>query len=159
MTKAAVVAALALFILLILPVCLRKPASPSGPAPVQTVFQSALTNPVDFAKNQFKGGVGVMLRMEPTNGMPVIQGVIAGSPAEKAGLRVGDYIVQVNGQATKGMPLAQIVDKIRGFTLARVALAVQRGDSTNLVEYILDRNSMSSLLGTRTNPPPGTNTR
>src|SRR5271157_53344 len=63
-------------------------------------MHSALTNPVEFAKSRVTGGVGLMLRMDPGTALPIIQGVGAGCPAEAAGLRGGDVILQVNGQNT-----------------------------------------------------------
>ncbi len=107
-------------------------------------IQSAVTDPVGFAKARFTGGVGAVLLADPATGVPVIHNVVAGSPAEKAGLREGDRILQVDGVATSGRTLAQNVDSIRGFAGVSVTLMVQRNGSTN-VQCVIHRSSWKSL--------------
>jgi carboxyl-terminal processing protease len=51
---------------------------------------------------------------------------IDGSPGEKAGLRAGDVIIQVNGQNLAGLSLTQAVNLIRGPRGTTVKLLVQR---------------------------------
>ena len=125
--------------------------------------RSALTNPVEYAKGHVTGGVGVLLRMESSNGLPIIQGVGAGSPAERAGLRVGDLVTQVNGQPTSGLTLKQVVDGFRGITGGNVSVKVKR-DNTNLT-FIISRASWNRVIkstfvqgaGTNTQSPASTN--
>ena len=107
-------------------------------------MHSAITNPIAFAKNRFTGGVGTVLATDRTTGLPRIQKVVAGSPAETAGLREGDYIVQVDGVATSGRKLVQNVESIRGFSAGSVTLTVQRTGSTNL-QCVIHRTSLNSL--------------
>jgi len=107
-------------------------------------IQSAVTNPVGFAKARFTGGVGAVLLADPATGVPVIHNVVAGSPAEKAGLREGDHILQVDGVATSGRTLAQNVDSIRGFAGGSVTLTVQRSGSTN-IQCVIYRSSWKNL--------------
>jgi membrane-associated protease RseP (regulator of RpoE activity) len=128
----------------------------SRPAPVQVggAVQSAWSNAVESARNRFTGGVGVLLRLD--NGRPVVQGVGAGSPAEAAGLHAGDVVLEVNGAATAGMPLAQVVESFRGFTGGRVEVAVQRAGNSN-VTCVIRRTSWNSLRGTTFNQIAGTN--
>src|SRR2546427_3004833 len=64
-------------------------------------IRSAITNPVVFAKSRFTGGVGAILVADPATSVPLIHNVVAGSPAEKAGLRGGERIVQIDGGATR----------------------------------------------------------
>ncbi len=129
-----------------------RPASPAFVAPLQSV----LTNAVQSAKNHITGGVGVILRMDPASGLPIVQGVGVGSPAEAAGLHVGDLITQLNGMATAGQPLRQIVETFRGFTLASVSVTVRRAGITNLT-FVIGRTSWNSLLKTTYNQVPSTN--
>src|SRR6185369_11115377 len=44
----------------------------------------------------------------------VVSPPFVGSPADKVGLRVGDVISQVNGEATNGMDLNEVVSKLKG---------------------------------------------
>jgi hypothetical protein len=121
-------------------------AGPSAlPGQTQGIVQSALTKPVEFAKREFTGGVGVMMRMDQTTGLPRVQGVSVGSPADKAGLQSGDLILEVNGVATSGRKLAQVVESIRGFRGGEVSLKIQRVGATNSVECFLRRTSWNNL--------------
>ena len=69
---------------------------------------------------------------------------MAGSPAETAGLRAGDFILQVDGVATSGRKLVQNVESIRGFSAGSVTLTVQRTRSTNL-QCVIHRSSWKNL--------------
>ncbi|MFQ5826100.1 MAG: S41 family peptidase [Dehalococcoidia bacterium] len=56
---------------------------------------------------------------------------IPGTPAERAGIRPGDRILEVNGEPTKGMSLREAVLKIRGPEGTPVALLVlHKGEET-----------------------------
>jgi S1-C subfamily serine protease len=117
----------------------------SQPGQAQGPLQSALTKPLEFAKKEFTGGVGVMMSMDPKTGLPRVQGVSVGSPADKAGLQSGDLILEVNGVATSGRKLAQVVESIRGFRGGEVGLKIQRLGSTNSMECFLRRTSWNNL--------------
>lgn len=120
--------------------------SAGGPNHVsfKDAVQSAITNPVSFAKSRFTGGIGALLLADPTTGAPVIHEVIPGSPAQVAGLRDGDVILKVGDVPTTGKPLAQIVSSIRGIPGGSVTLTIQRPGSTNL-ECILHRISWKTM--------------
>jgi carboxyl-terminal processing protease len=102
-----------------------------------------VNDPVEFAKDHFTGGVGVVLIFDQTNNLPKVNGVIRESPAERAGLQAGDHILQIDGRSTSNKLLAPIVDEMRGFTAKSVKLLIQRG-STN-VECTIHRASWDSL--------------
>ena len=53
--------------------------------------------------------------------------VIAGSPAEKAGMKAGDAIVSVNKKRVVGSPLADVIKRIRGAKGTPVRIGVERG--------------------------------
>ncbi len=69
-------------------------------------------------------GIGAQLGLK--NGRIVIVAPLKKSPAEKAGVRAGDYIVEINGQNTKGFTLTQAVTKIRGKKGTQVKLKLLR---------------------------------
>lgn len=107
--------------------------------------QAAMTNPVGFAKAHVTGGIGAVLLVDPTTGLPRIQMVLTGSPAQRAGLRPGDVILEVDGITTRGRTLSQDVDHIRGIASVSVGLLIQRtGCSTNL-NCLIHRTSWSVL--------------
>ena len=121
-----------------------RPSGKPGQASFKDAFHSAINNPEGFAKSHFTGGVGVMLGVNPTNGLLMVMQVVPGSPAEKAGLIKGDLITQVNGVATAGRGLAQNVESIRGFVTGSVTLTIQRQGSTNQ-ELVIHRSSWKNL--------------
>jgi len=76
-------------------------------------------------KSAFHGsfeGIGAVVTMEE-EGLTIVA-PIAGSPAERAGLRSGDRILEVDGEPTQGMSLVEAVLKIRGREGTTVTLAV-----------------------------------
>jgi len=119
-------------------------AKRSSQESLKETMHSAITNPIAFAKNRFTGGVGAVLVTDPATGLLLIKKVLVGSPAETAGLREGDYIVQVDGVATSGRKLVENVESIRGFSAGSVTLTVQRAGSTN-IQCVIHRSSWKSL--------------
>jgi membrane-associated protease RseP (regulator of RpoE activity) len=73
---------------------------------------------------QFEG-VGMVL--DATSGRVVVAQVNDGSPAERAGVQRGDVIVAVDGVATAGQPMDQVIGRIRGPAGTPVRLRFERG--------------------------------
>ena len=86
----------------------------------------------------------------------MVQGVGVGSPAEAAGLHVGDVILEVNGQATTSHSLRQVVDTFRGFVGGSVDVTVRRAGVTNLA-FVIRRTSWNTLLKTSFDQRSSTN--
>ena len=112
---------------------------------VNNTMLALSTNPAGFVKNRITGGIGIMLTMDTTVQLPRVMEVMAGSPADKAGLRREDVITLINGKTTTGQKLADVVEAIRGFSLGSVEITVLR-DQTNRLDFTIGRNSMNSLL-------------
>ncbi len=70
-------------------------------------------------------GIGATVRMNE-EGELVIVAPIEGSPAEAAGLRPGDIVLEVDGKRIKGMTLLEAVSLIRGPKGTRVRLKILR---------------------------------
>jgi carboxyl-terminal processing protease len=68
-------------------------------------------------------GIGAELQMK--NKQAVIVSPMDGTPAQKAGIRPGDIIVQVDGRNVVGLPLPEIVGKIIGPAGTRVSLMLK----------------------------------
>jgi len=68
----------------------------------------------------------------------VIIAPISGSPAEKAGIRAGDIILEVDGQSTEGMSLLDTILLVRGPRGTTVALLVLHEGETEpeLIEIV-----------------------
>lgn len=70
------------------------------------------------------GGLGVEVSME--DGAVKITSLMENTPAEKAGLLVGDHITHLNGKDIRGLPLDEAVEKMRGPVKTAVHLTVVR---------------------------------
>ena len=68
-------------------------------------------------------GIGAYLGVDDQK-RPFIITPFAGSPAEKAGIRAGDVILQVDGVDVTGMPLDDVVSRIKGEKGTKVTLTV-----------------------------------
>jgi carboxyl-terminal processing protease len=71
-------------------------------------------------------GIGVQLDATDT-GEPLIVTVFRDSPADKAGLRTGDIILEVNGVPAADKTTSDVVERIRGEAGTAVELTVQAG--------------------------------
>jgi carboxyl-terminal processing protease len=70
------------------------------------------------------GQIGIAVSFQ--NGFPVVESLLPGSPAAKAGLQGGDVIVKVDGKDTMGLTADQTAVLIRGPAGSHVTLTVQR---------------------------------
>jgi carboxyl-terminal processing protease len=75
----------------------------------------------EMERNKFEG-IGAEVRSKA--GHIVIVAPLDGSPAQRAGLRPGDIILQVNGQDIAGKPLDQVVKEISGPAGTSVTLTI-----------------------------------
>ncbi|SFQ61426.1 carboxyl-terminal processing protease [Priestia endophytica DSM 13796] len=69
-------------------------------------------------------GIGAEVSM--VNDKVTIVSPFKGSPAEKAGIKANDQILQINGKSVEGLDLSQAVLKIRGKKGSTVNIQVQR---------------------------------
>jgi len=63
------------------------------------------------------------------------------TPAEKAGLRAGDAILEINGTDTQNMTVEEAVSRIRGKSGSKVKLAILRGSEPE--EVMITRGNIS----------------
>ena len=91
-------------------------------------------------------GIGAVVSMEE-EGLTIIS-PIAGSPAERQGLRAGDRILEIDGEPTSGMTLTEAVLKIRGpeGTTLTLLLLHQGEAEPVAVEITRDRIDLESVL-------------
>ena len=71
------------------------------------------------------GGLGLEVTME--NGVVKVVSPIDDTPAFKAGLKPGDYIISLDGTTVVGMSLNEAVDKMRGKAGTKIKLTIRRG--------------------------------
>jgi carboxyl-terminal processing protease len=74
-------------------------------------------------RNKFQG---IGAEVQSKGGHVVIVAPLDGSPAERAGLKPGDIILQVNGHDVAGEPLDQVVKKTSGPAGTTVTLSILR---------------------------------
>jgi carboxyl-terminal processing protease len=73
-------------------------------------------------------GLGVELKADADS--LLIVDVITGSPAEKAGVRANDRVLEVDGRSTKGLSTDQAADLLQGTEGSAAQLLVATGDQT-----------------------------
>lgn len=83
-------------------------------------------------------GIGAHVSMN-ADGRLVVVAPIADSPAEKAGIRPGDTIFEVDGESIVGISLIEAVSKIRGPRGSVVSLLVQHVGSVEKVVIEVER--------------------
>jgi len=88
-------------------------AAPFDAAPFDAAPRDAGDGPDTAAGDPF-GGVGLELAIDESAGEPVVIAPRAGAAAWVAGVRVGDRIVAIDGVATRGLPLSEVVQRLRG---------------------------------------------
>lgn len=82
------------------------------------------------AINAFVCGIGISLRPYDSVHALIVNDVIEGGPASRAGIKYGDEIVAINGQSAKGVDGEKAAQKIRGAAGSTVDLTIRHGDAT-----------------------------
>ena len=90
---------------------------------------SAYMNPKIFEEMQTEtsgefGGLGIEITME--SGVVKVISPIDGTPASKAGIKAGDYIVRINGEQVQGKTLMEAVNLMRGPEGTSIEITVRR---------------------------------
>lgn len=83
---------------------------------------------------------GVGMEMGIKAGVLTVITPLKGSPAEKAGIRSGDKVIQINGKITTDYTIDQAVKIIRGKKGTEVSLVVVREGVTNPIEIKMIRD-------------------
>ena len=90
---------------------------------------SAYMNPKVFEESQSEtsgefGGLGIEVSME--SGVIRVISPIDDTPASKAGIKAGDYIVRINGKQVQGKTLMEAVNLMRGPEGTSIEITVRR---------------------------------
>ena len=90
---------------------------------------SAYMNPKVFEESQSEtsgefGGLGIEVSME--SGVIKVITPIDDTPASKAGIKAGDYIVRINGEQVQGQTLMEAVNLMRGPVGTSIEITVRR---------------------------------
>jgi carboxyl-terminal processing protease len=91
-------------------------------------------------------GIGVTI-FQPEPGQPIeVIDVIAGTPAERAGVKKGDKIIRVNGEDVTTLTTEEVATKVKGPEGTPVTVTFLRGSSE--VEYTINRARFQTPLTT-----------
>jgi carboxyl-terminal processing protease len=95
------------------------------------------------------GGVGIELGV--VDDQFTVVAPIAGTPADEAGLRAGDRILEMDREALAGTPLPEVVQRMRGEPGTLVHLRIQRDGAAEpwdveLVRSLVHVNSVTARL-------------
>ena len=85
-------------------------------------------------------GIGAELGLEEKQ--IVVVSPIEGSPSQKAGVKVGDSIIKVNGESTFGWTLAQAVEKIKGPKGTTVTLTLLHKGASKVEDVKITRDEI-----------------
>jgi len=83
------------------------------------------------------GGLGIEVTQE--EGVVKVVTPIDDTPASRAGVLAGDFIVAIDGETVQGMTLNQAVDKMRGAVNTQVTLTIARGAKKDKQDIKLTR--------------------
>lgn len=89
-------------------------------------------------------GIGAYVALDVTTTLPMISGVIEGTPAEEADLRAGDIIYMVDGTTTQGMDTDEVVKLIRGEEGTTVHLTLVRESASDYIEVDVERRKVET---------------
>jgi carboxyl-terminal processing protease len=90
-------------------------------------------------KGEF-GGLGIEITIK--DGLLVVVSPMEGSPAERAGIRVGDAIVKIEGEFTKEFSLVDAQKKLRGPKGSSIAISVMRKGTEGLIDVAIVRDNI-----------------
>lgn len=87
---------------------------------------------------------GVGMRITLRNGWPTVaEQPFPNSPAEKAGIREGDQIIEIDGKTTKGLSLSKTASKLRGEEKgSTVVIKIKRVSVEEPITYRLVRDEI-----------------
>jgi carboxyl-terminal processing protease len=112
---------------------------------------TAFLAPEEVARHQTDisgtySGIGARIGVE--DGLPMIVAPFDGSPAEAAGVRAGDIIIEVDDEDVTSWPLNDVVDKIRGEAGRMVELSVLRPDEGKSLDISITRGEIDAPTAT-----------
>lgn len=91
-------------------------------------------------KGEF-GGLGIEVTQE--NGFVKVVSPMDGTPADRAGIKAGDLITQVNGESVAGLPLDQAVDLMRGPVGSEIKITIARPDTAEPFDVTMKRETIT----------------
>jgi len=92
-------------------------------------------------------GVGLQIALNSKTGQLEVVAPIAGSPAEKAGIRPHDRILQIDGISTAEITLDEAAARMRGAIGSSVSLLLERdGEDSTEIQLVRDRIALNPVV-------------
>jgi len=85
---------------------------------------------------------GVGIELVQKNSLPVVVAPLSKSPAEAAGIKSGDIIMEVDGTKTSSISFNEVINKIRGTAGSKVKIKIAREGADQPIEYELTRQTI-----------------
>ncbi|WP_375512728.1 carboxyl-terminal processing protease CtpA [uncultured Nostoc sp.] len=102
-------------------------------------------------------GVGLQIALNPESGKLEVVAPIAGSPADKAGIRPRDRILKIEGVSTENLTLDEAATKMRGPSGSLVTLLIERdGEAETEIRLTRDRIALNPVVSDLRVSPEGT---
>ncbi|MDO8267237.1 MAG: S41 family peptidase [Moraxellaceae bacterium] len=90
------------------------------------------------------GGLGIEVGME--DGLVRVVSPIDDTPAARAGIQAGDYIIKLDGKSVQGMSLAEAINLMRGKAGTKIVLTiVRKGEEPKEIALVRARIEMISV--------------
>lgn len=92
-------------------------------------------------------GVGLQIALNPETGKLEVVAPIAGSPADKAGIKPRDRILKIEGISTKNLTLDEAATRMRGPSGSLVTLLIERdGEAETEIRLTRDRIALNPVV-------------
>ena len=101
------------------------------------------------------GGLGIEIGME--SGLVKVISPIDDTPAAKAGIKAGDYIIRIGEEQVQGKTLMEAVKLMRGEVGTKIKLTIRRKNIKKPIEFFIERKIIevksveASVLGRKRN--------
>ena len=101
------------------------------------------------------GGLGIEIGME--SGLVKVISPIDDTPAAKAGIKAGDYIIRIGDEQVQGKTLMEAVKLMRGEVGTKIKLTIRRKNIKKPIEFFIERKIIevksveASILGKKRN--------
>ena len=101
------------------------------------------------------GGLGIEIGME--SGLVKVISPIDDTPAAKAGIKAGDYIIRIGDEQVQGKTLMEAVKLMRGEVGTKIKLTIRRKNIKKPIEFFIERKIIevksveASVLGRKKN--------
>jgi C-terminal peptidase prc len=85
------------------------------------------------------GGLGIEISVTPEDDILTVMNVLEGTPAERAGLRARDKIIEIEGESTKGITTRGALLKMRGEPGTDLTIGIARAGFADQLDFTITR--------------------